>query len=131
MSYIYDFAIYIRFCRGLESFIPLHPIVEQIINLYNTTDDTQSVFPLPSRDMMWFEIHELGVIIERKENLSYHQARHSFGLFLISEGIGTEIIAKMLGHASITSTQNYVKISEKKISEDMDRLIERRKNNKY
>ena len=81
--------------------------------------------------MMWFEIHELGVIIERKENLSYHQARHSFGLFLISEGIGTEIIAKMLGHASITSTQNYVKISEKKISEDMDRLIERRKNNKY
>lgn len=76
---------------------------------------------------MWFEIHELGVIIERKENLSYHQARHSFGSFLISEGICTESIAKMMGHASITSTQTYAKISEKKIAEDMDRLIERRK----
>ena len=125
---------YIRINRRktkVESFIPLHPIAEQIINLYNTTDDTQPVFPLPSRDMMWFEIHELGVIIGRKENLSYHQARHSFGSFLISEGICTESIAKMMGHASITSTQTYAKISEKKISEDMDRLIERRKNNEY
>ena len=125
---------YIRINRRktkVESFIPLHPIAEQIINLYNTTDDTQPVFPLPSRDMMWFEIHELGVIIGRKENLSYHQARHSFGSFLISEGICTESIAKMMGHASITSTQNYAKISEKKISEDMDRLIERRKSNEY
>ena len=37
----------------------------------------------------------------------------------------------MMGHASITSTQTYAKISEKKIAEDMDRLIERRKNNEY
>ena len=126
--------LYIRINRRktkVESFIPLHPIAEQIINLYNTKDDTQPVFPLPSRDMMWFEIHELGVIIGRKENLSYHQARHRFGSFLISEGICTESIAKMMGHASITSTQTYAKISEKKISEDMDRLMERRKNNKY
>ncbi|KKC51854.1 site-specific integrase, partial [Porphyromonas gulae] len=73
---------YIRINRKktkVESFIPLHPIAEQILDLYNTTDDTQPVFPLPSRDMMWVEIHELGVIIGRKENLSYHQARHSFG----------------------------------------------------
>ena len=37
----------------------------------------------------------------------------------------------MMGHASITSTQTYAKISEKKIAEDMDRLIERRKSNEY
>ena len=76
---------YIRINRkktNVESFIPLHPIAEQILGLYNTTDDTQSVFPLPSRDEMWFEIHELGVAIGRKENLSYRQSRHSFGTFL-------------------------------------------------
>ena len=72
---------------------------------------------------MWFEIHELGVIIGRKENLSYHQARHSFGSFLISEGICTESIAKMMGHASISSTQIYAQVTDNKISEDMDRLI--------
>ncbi len=75
---------YIRINRkktNVEAFIPLHPIAEQILDLYNTTDDTKPVFPLPSRDEMWFEIHELGVAIGREENLSYHQARHSFGTF--------------------------------------------------
>ena len=71
---------YIRINRkktNVEAFIPLHPIAEQILDLYNITDDTKPVFPLPSRDEMWFEIHELGVAIGRKENLSYHQRRHN------------------------------------------------------
>lgn len=71
---------YIRINRkktNVEAFIPLHPIAEQILELYNTKDDTKPVFPLPSRDEMWFEIHEMGVAIGREENLSYHQARHN------------------------------------------------------
>jgi len=99
---------YIRINRkktSVEAFIPLHPIAEQILELYNTKDDTKPVFPLPSRDEMWFEIHEMGVSIGREENLSYHQARHSFGTFLISEGIPIESIAKMMGHSGIKTTQ--------------------------
>ena len=103
--------------------IPLHPIAEQILDLYNTTDDTKPVFPLPSRDEMWFEIHELGVAIGRKENLSYHQSRHSFGTFLISEGIPIESIAKMMGHSGIKTTQRYAEVTDKKISKDMDNLM--------
>ena len=117
---------YIRINRkktNVEAFIPLHPIAEQILDLYNTTDDTKPVFPLPSRDEMWFEIHELGVAIGRKENLSYHQSRHSFGTFLISEGIPIESIAKMMGHSGIRTTQRYAEITDKKISKDMDNLM--------
>lgn len=102
---------------------PLHPIAEQILDIYNTTDDTKPVFPLPSRDEMWFEIHELGVAIGREENLSYHQARHSFGTFLISEGIPIESIAKMMGHSGIRTTQRYAEVTDKKISKDMDNLM--------
>ena len=57
---------YIRVHRkktDIEAFIPLHPIAEKILSLYNTTDDTKPVFPLPTRDAMWFEVHELGVAI--------------------------------------------------------------------
>ena len=72
---------------------------------------------------MWFEIHELGVAIGRKENLSYHQARHSFGTFLISEGIPIESIAKMMGHSGIKTTQRYAEVTDKKISKDMDNLM--------
>lgn len=61
---------------GVEAFIPLHPIAEQILSLYNTTDMHSPVFPLPSRDSIWHEIREIGVILGRHDDLSYHQARH-------------------------------------------------------
>lgn len=117
---------YIRINRkktNVEAFIPLHPIAEQILGLYNTTDDTKPVFPLPSRDEIWFEIHEMGVAIGRKENLSYHQSRHSFGTFLISEGLPIESIARMMGHSGIKTTQRYAEVTDKKISKDMDNLM--------
>jgi site-specific recombinase XerD len=33
----------------------------------------------------------------------------------------------MMGHANISTTQGYAKITDDKISEDMDKLMERRK----
>ena len=121
---------YIRINRKktkIEAFIPLHPIAERILSLYNTTDDEHPVFPLPNRDALWFEIHELGVIIGKEDNLSYHQSRHSFGTFLISSDIPIESIAKMMGHSNIRTTQGYARITDDKISRDMDKLMERRK----
>ena len=121
---------YIRINRRktkVEAFIPLHPIAEKILSLYNTANDEQPVFPLPSRDALWFEIHELGVAIGKEENLAYHAARHSFGTFLISAGLPIESIAKMMGHSNISTTQGYARITDDKISKDMDRLMERRK----
>lgn len=121
---------YIRTKRAktdVEAFIPLHPVAEQILSLYNTTDDAAPIFPLPSRDQVWFEIHEIGFALEIKQNLSYHMSRHSFGTLLLSAGIPIESISKMMGHTNISSTQIYSKVTDDKISEDMDKLMERRK----
>ncbi len=122
--------LYIRKRRvktNVEAFIPLHPIAEQILMLYNTTDDSRPIFPLPVRDKIWYEINQIGTLIDLKENLSYHQSRHSFGTLLLSAGISIESVAKMMGHANINTTQVYAQITEQKISEDMDKLIKRRK----
>ena len=59
--------------------------------------------------------------------MSSHQSRHSFGTFLISAGIPIESIARMMGHSNIRTTQGYARITDDKISKDMDRLMERRK----
>lgn len=121
---------YIRIYRKkteVEAFIPLHPVAEQILSLYNTEDDTKPVFPLPNRDQIWYCINEIGVLAGVKENLSYHQSRHTFGTLLLSAGIPIESISKMMGHTNISTTQVYAKVTDDKISEDMDRLIERRK----
>ena len=53
----------------------------------------------------------------------FHMARHTFGTMSLSAGIPIESIAKMMGHASTSSTQIYAQVTDKKISEDMDRLI--------
>lgn len=53
----------------------------------------------------------------------FHVARHTFGTMSLSAGIPVESIAKMMGHASISSTQIYAQVTDKKISEDMDKLI--------
>lgn len=114
----------------VEAFIPLHPVAETIIGLYNTTNHSQPVFPLPVRDMIWYDINQIGKLLGLKENLSYHQSRHSFGTLAISSGLCIESIAKMMGHSNIATTQGYAQITEQKISEDMDKLMERRKRNK-
>jgi len=121
--------LYIRKERvktNVEAFIPLHPIAEQILMLYNTTDDSKPVFPLPIRDKIWYDINQIGIAMDLKENLSYHQSRHSFGALAISAGLSIESIARMMGHANISTTQGYAQITEQKISEEMDRLMERR-----
>ena len=125
-----DGRLYIREKRGktnAEAFVPLHPVTERILMLYNTTDDTKPVFPLPIRDIMWHEIHAVGNGLDFKEYLSHHAARQTFGTLLLSASISIESIAKMMGHTNISSTQIYARITDRKISEDTDRLIERRK----
>lgn len=111
----------------VEAYIPLHPVAEQILSLYNTEDDTKPVFPLPNRDQIWYCITEIGFLAGVKGSMSYHQSRHTFGTLLLSEGIPIESISKMMGHTNISTTQVYAKVTDQKISEDMDKLMERRK----
>lgn len=121
--------LYIRKQRvktNVEAFIPLHPVAQQILMLYNTTDDSKPVFPLPKRDVLWFEVNQLAAATGMKENISYHQARHSAGTLMLSAGLPIESIAKIMGHANISTTQIYAQVTDTKISEDMDRLMERR-----
>ena len=82
--------------------------------------------PLPVRDVLWYEVHGMGVALGMKENLSYHMARHSFGTLMLSSGIPIESIAKMMGHTNINSTQVYAQVTDRKISGDMDQLMKRR-----
>ena len=56
-----------------------------------------------------------------------HCFRHSFGTLTLTAGIPIESIARMMGHTNIDSTQVYAQVTDRKISSDMDRLMERRK----
>ena len=59
--------------------------------------------------------------------MSSHQSRHTFGTMMVSAGVPMESISKMMGHTNIRTTQGYAKVTDDKISEDMDKLMKRRK----
>lgn len=111
----------------VESFVPLHPIAERILSLYNIADDTKPVFPQVHYREILREMHAIGIALGIRTDLGFHAARHTFGVLTLSEGISIESISRMMGHTDISSTQVYAKVTERKISGDMDRLIEKRK----
>ena len=119
-----------------EFIVPLHPIAEAIINYYRKeqarNEEQQTVKekgdslvfqPHCSRSVMGKNLSIVGKACGIRQRLSYHVARHTFGTMSLSAGIPIESIAKMMGHASISSTQIYAQVTDNKISKDMDRLI--------
>ena len=120
----------------VEFVVPLHPVAEAIIshcrNAQAGNEEQQAVKekgdslvfqPHCSRSVMGKNLCIVGKACGIRQRLSYHVARHTFGTMSLSAGIPIESIAKMMGHASISSTQIYAQVTDNKISEDMDRLI--------
>ena len=120
----------------VEFVVPLHPIAEAIINYYRKelarNEEQQTVKekgdslvfqPHCSRSVMGKNLSIVGKACGIRQRLSYHVARHTFGTMSLSAGIPIESIAKMMGHASISSMQIYAQVTDNKISKDMDRLI--------
>lgn len=120
----------------VEFIVPLHPIAEAIINycrkeqagneeqqMVKEKGDSLVFRPHYSRSVMGKNLSIVGKACGIRQRLSYHVASHTFGTMSLSAGIPIESIAKMMGHASISSTQIYAQVTDNKISKDMDRLI--------
>ena len=121
---------YIRKARQkteVENLIPLHPIAEQILSLYTKekSKGDYKVFPdTMSKDKLSKHLKAIGLACGIRTPLTYHVGRHSFGTLTLEAGIPIESIAKMMGHASIASTQIYAQITDQKIARDMEKLMQ-------
>lgn len=56
------------------------------------------------------------------KNLTSHMARHTFAGICINNGINIEILAQMMGHTDIKTTQIYAKIFNKTVESAFDEL---------
>ena len=57
--------------------------------------------------------------------ISFHWARHTFGILFVTEGIPLESVSKMMGHKDLHTTQIYAKITNNKISKDVDLIVQK------
>ena len=55
--------------------------------------------------------------------ITFHLARHTFATTMtLGKGVPIESVSKMLGHTNIQTTQIYARITNEKISHDMENL---------
>lgn len=62
-------------------------------------------------------IHKYAHEIQADINITPHMFRHSFATYLMEEDVNIRYIQKMLGHASITTTQIYTYVTTEKAKE--------------
>ncbi|WP_144281941.1 site-specific integrase [Chryseobacterium echinoideorum] len=106
----------------VASNVRLLEIPKLIIEKYRGLTRNDYVFPVPSNatcnSHVKKMIEEAEIVTEQK--ITFHTARHTFATMFLTEGVPLESLSKMMGHKNISTTQIYAKITNQKISKDMD-----------
>lgn len=70
-----------------------------------------------NRISVWKMIKNRAKEADITKNISPHTLRHSFATHLLDNGAELRVIQEMLGHASISSTDRYTHVSQKRLQE--------------
>mgnify|MGYP000838529191 FL=1 len=100
------------------SSVRLLDIPLRIVEKYSDQRKGNKVFNVYVRSYFIMLTRELGNVYGF--DLTFHQARHNFGTHVtLSLGVPIETVSRMMGHMSITTTQLYAQVTDKKVDEDM------------
>ena len=106
--------------------VPLMDIPKKILQKYEGELPDDKILPVLSNQKMNAYLKEIGDVCGITKNLTFHLARHTFATTVtLAKGIPIETVSKMLGHTNIQTTQIYARITNDKISKDMQGLSEK------
>jgi site-specific recombinase XerD len=110
----------------VPSRIPLLPEAQKILAEYKDRPphiNSKGLLPVLSNQKYNSYLKELADMCGISKNLTTHTARHTFATTItLSNGVPIETVSKMLGHKKIQTTQNYARVLDMKVSEDMQIL---------
>ena len=124
-----------------QRFVPISEITQKYIEMYKNTD--RNLVPIQkghedtlflnrrgkqlTRAMIFTIIKNLAIEIDLKKTISPHTFRHSFATHLLENGADLRSIQLMLGHESITTTEIYMHVDRKHLSQVMETFHPRSK----
>jgi len=103
--------------------VPLLPKAKELIDKY-ADDNSEVVFKVCSNQRYNSYLKEIASILGISKRLTTHTARKTFAsTVLLFNDVPMEIVSQLLGHSSISITEDsYGKVVKKKVSEEIKRL---------
>ena len=106
--------------------VPLLPQAMRIIEKYKDdpiVSSKNALVPLFTNQKINDYLKEIARECKIEKYMNFHMARHTFATTVtLTNGVPIETVSKMLGHTKLSTTQVYVHILQKKISDDMSLL---------
>ena len=103
--------------------VPLLPPALKILQKYEGKYLDGQLMPIITNQKLNCYLKEIADICGIEKNLTFHLARHTFATTMtLGKGVPIESVSKMLGHTNIQTTQIYARITNSKISQDMENL---------
>lgn len=114
-----------------QRFVPIGNLTQKYINLYKAADRSKLSIQKGHEDTLFLNrrgkqltramiftiIKDLSVKINLNKNVSPHTFRHSFATHLLENGADLRSIQLMLGHESITTTEIYVHLDRRHLTQ--------------
>jgi len=115
-----------RHKTNVASNIRLLEIPKAILEKYKDKLPNGMILPIISNQKVNDYLKEIATICNINKNLTFHIARHSYATsVLIANGVPIETVSKILGHTNIRTTQIYARITDVKVSNDMELLAQK------
>jgi integrase len=126
--------VFKRHKTDVNSCVPLLPIPKAILEKYRDSQFTGwggKVFRLQTHNSMELHLKQIAKVAKVDKRLTFHMGRHTYATTVcLTNGVPIETLSRMLGHASIYTTQIYAEVTRTKINADMSKL-EKRIEGKY
>ena len=124
-----------------QRFVPISELTQKYIEIYKNTDRNLLSIQKGHEDTLFLNrrgrqltramiftiIKNLAIAIDLNKVISPHTFRHSFATHLLENGADLRSIQLMLGHESITTTEIYMHVDRKHLSQVMQTFHPRSK----
>ncbi len=103
--------------------IPLNEDILSFVGQPETADDRDNkIFPLPSHTACLKAVKRWVKRAGIDKHITWHCARHSFGVNLLNGGANIKTVSTLLGHSSLKHTEKYTRASDDLMSKAINSL---------
>ena len=99
--------------NGEDQILDIHPRLAEILSVRCAIKESSDrVFDFNNKDDLWNRFKKVRALCNLSEKLVWHSLRHTTGTWLSKRGVPIQVIAKVLGHKQITTSQRYTKVAD-------------------